>query len=37
MDADSASALDRLLKLKGQVDKDGWAAQAKKLVDEKVV
>ncbi|MEQ1577056.1 MAG: 30S ribosomal protein S2 [Hyphomicrobium sp.] len=37
MDADSASALDRLLKLKGQIAKDGWAAQAKKLVDEKVV
>ena len=37
MPADDAAALDRLLKLKGQIEKDGWAAQAKKLVDEKAV
>ena len=37
LDADSTLALDRLLKLKGQIAKDGWAAQAKKFVDEKAV
>jgi small subunit ribosomal protein S2 len=34
---DDAAALDRLLKLKGQIEKDGWALQAKKLVDATVV
>jgi small subunit ribosomal protein S2 len=33
LDADQANALDRLLKLKGQIEKDGWVAQAKKFVE----
>jgi small subunit ribosomal protein S2 len=33
LDADHAEALDRLLKLKGQVTSDDWVGQAKKLVD----
>ena len=37
LDADHAGALDRMLKLKGQVAKEDWVAQAKKLVDAKVV
>jgi len=37
MPADDVAALDRMLKLKGQIEKDGWAAQAKKFVDATVV
>ncbi|MFN0218893.1 MAG: 30S ribosomal protein S2 [Hyphomicrobium sp.] len=37
LDADHVGALDRLLKLKGQVAKEEWPAQAKKLVDATVV
>ena len=37
MDADQVQALDRQLKLKGQIAKEEWVAQAKKLVDAKVV
>ena len=37
LDEDHANALDRLLKLKGQVVRDGWMAQAKKLVDSAAV
>ena len=33
LDADHVAALDRMLKLKGQVAKEEWAAQAKKLVE----
>src|SRR5262249_19990720 len=33
LDADHAAALDRQLKLKGQIAKDDWAGQAKKLVE----
>jgi small subunit ribosomal protein S2 len=33
LDADHVDALDRLLKLKGQVAKEDWPAQAKKLAD----
>jgi small subunit ribosomal protein S2 len=33
LDADHVAALDRLLKLKGQVAKDDWVGQAKKIVD----
>lgn len=33
LDADHAEALDRLLRLKGQVTKEDWVGQAKKLVD----
>ncbi len=33
LDADNAKALDLLLKLKGQIEADGWIAQAKKFVD----
>ncbi len=33
LDADHVAALDRLLKLKGQVEKEDWAGQAKKLVE----
>jgi small subunit ribosomal protein S2 len=33
LDADNAKALDLLLKLKGQIETDGWIAQAKKFVD----
>lgn len=33
LDADNAKALDLLLKLKGQIDADGWIAQARKFVD----
>ena len=31
LDADHVAALDRLLKLKGQVAKEDWVGQAKKL------
>ena len=37
LDADHTAALDRLLKLKGQIARDTWGAQAKKFVDEKAV
>jgi small subunit ribosomal protein S2 len=37
LDADQVQALDRQLKLKGQIAKEEWVAQAKKLVDAKVV
>ncbi len=37
LDADNMAALDRLLKLKGQIEKEGWVAQAKKMVDAAVV
>jgi small subunit ribosomal protein S2 len=33
LDADNAKALDTLLRLKGQIEADGWIAQAKKFVD----
>ena len=33
LSADDQGALDRQLKLKGQIEKDGWIAQAKKLVE----
>lgn len=33
LDADNAKALDLLLRLKGQIETDGWIAQAKKFVD----
>ncbi len=33
LDADHIEALDRKLKLKGQIAKEDWAGQAKKLVD----
>jgi small subunit ribosomal protein S2 len=33
LDADNAKALDLLLRLKGQIEADGWIAQAKKFVD----
>ena len=31
------AALDRLLRLKGQIEKEGWIAQAKKLVEASAV
>ena len=37
LDADHVAALDRLLKLKGQVERDGWVAQAKKFVEAAAV
>jgi small subunit ribosomal protein S2 len=33
LDADNTKALDLLLKLKGQIEAEGWIAQAKKFVD----
>lgn len=33
LDADNLSALDRRLKLNGQITQEGWVAQAKKLVE----
>ena len=33
LDADNTKALDLLLKLKGQIEGEGWIAQAKKFVD----
>ncbi|MBX9861843.1 MAG: 30S ribosomal protein S2 [Hyphomicrobium sp.] len=33
LDADNLSALDRKLKLNGQIAQDGWVAQARKLVE----
>ncbi len=37
LDADHSEALDRQLKLKGQIAKEEWAAQAKKLVEAAAV
>ncbi len=37
LDAAQAGALDRQMKLKGQIAKEDWVVQAKKLVDSKVV
>jgi small subunit ribosomal protein S2 len=37
LDAENLGLLDRQLKLKGQIEKDGWVAQAKKLVEAKAV
>ncbi len=37
LDADQMGALDRQLKLRGQIAKEEWAGQAKKFVDAKVV
>ncbi len=37
LDADHVAALDRLMRLKGQVEKDGWVAQAKKFVEAAAV
>ena len=37
LDDDHAQALDRLLKLRGQVTRDTWVAQAKKLVEAAAV
>jgi small subunit ribosomal protein S2 len=34
LDADHAAALDRQLRLKGQVQRENWVAQAKKLVED---
>ena len=36
LDAEQVQALDRQLKLKGQIAKEEWVAQAKKFVDAKV-
>ena len=33
LDADNTAALDRKLKLKGQIEREGWVAAAKKMVD----
>ena len=33
LDVDQMGALDRQLRLKGQIEKEGWVAQAKKLVE----
>ena len=33
LDADQTAALDRLLRLKGQIAKEDWAGQAKKIVE----
>jgi small subunit ribosomal protein S2 len=37
LDDDHAQALDRMMRLKGQVTRDGWVAQAKKLVEAAAV
>ena len=37
LDAEHAAALDRLLKLRGQVTREDWVAQAKKLVEAAAV
>jgi small subunit ribosomal protein S2 len=37
LDAENLGLLDRQLKLKGQIEKDGWVAQAKKFVEAKAV
>ena len=37
LDDDHAQALDRLMKLKGQVTRESWVAQAKKLVEAAAV
>ncbi len=33
LDAQNLAALDRMLRLKGQIEREGWVAQAKKLVE----
>jgi small subunit ribosomal protein S2 len=37
LDADTAGALDRQLRLKGQIEQNSWVAQAKKLVEATAV
>jgi small subunit ribosomal protein S2 len=37
LDAENLGLLDRQLRLKGQIEKDGWVAQAKKFVEAKAV
>ena len=37
LDAEHAAALDRLLKLRGQVTREDWVAQAKKIVESAAV
>ncbi len=37
LDADNMQLLDRTLRLKGQIERDGWVAAAKKLVEAKAV
>jgi len=37
LDAEQIGALDRLLKLKGQIAEGNWVAEAKKLVDASAV
>ncbi len=37
LDAENLAALDRRLKLKGQIESEGWVAQAKKLVEASAV
>ena len=37
LDAEQTQALDRKLKLKGQVENDKWSEQAKKLVEARAV
>jgi small subunit ribosomal protein S2 len=37
LDAEQTAALDRKLKLKGQVENDKWSEQAKKLVEARAV
>ena len=36
LDAENMTLLDKTIRLKGQIEKDGWPALAKKLVDAKV-
>jgi len=36
LDADHVAALDRMLRAKGQIAKEDWVGQAKKLVDAKI-
>ena len=37
LDADHANALDRMMRLRGQVSKENWVAQAKKIVEAAAV
>jgi small subunit ribosomal protein S2 len=37
LDADNLGALDRKLRLNGQIAQEGWVAQAKKLVEASAV
>ena len=37
LDADHSAALDRMLRLRGQIAKEDWVAQAKKLVEAAAV